>query len=73
MSQTFNLKPSFTIVFTLNPFVGSSTVLGASLLKYFNNVVLPALSKPKTNIFASLSFFLIFVINLKAPYLYILI
>ena len=57
ISQTFNLNPSLHIVFTLKPFVGSSIFDGESLLKNFRRVVLPALSKPKTNILASLSDF----------------
>ena len=61
MSHTFNLKPSLHIVLTLNPFVGSSILEGASLLKNLSKVVFPALSRPKTNIFASLSLFLSFL------------
>ena len=68
MSHTFNLKPSLTIVFTLNPFVGSSTVLGASLLRYFSRAVLPALSSPSTKFWLLCRSFLIFEVNLKDPF-----
>ena len=67
MSQTFNLNPSLHIVLTLKPFVGSSIFDGASLLKNLSNVVLPALSKPSTNIFASLSDFFYFLKRSSNP------
>ena len=51
----------------------SSILEGASLLRNLRRVVLPALSKPRTNILASLSDFFNFLKRSSNPIVYIII
>ena len=71
MSHTFSLKPLWTSDLMLNPCVGATWVMLSSD-NFFRIVVLPALSKPSTNMRASLSERFSFLNNDKRPMLLLL-